>query len=466
MHVLPDWRRDEPAAPVRLVHLGLGAFARAHLIRYTDRANALVDPDERWGVAAFTGRSPRAAQVLAAQDGRYTLLERSADGDRLTTVDALVEVHDGADRTAFRDLVARPEVGVVTTTVTEAGYRRGADGDLDLADPDVAADRAALSTAPTAPDARLRTVPGRLVDGLLARRSAGAGPIALVACDNLPDNGAVLGRVVRRLAAEVDPTLVPWVDRHVSFVSTVVDRITPATTDADRAAAWALTGRADASPVVTEPFSEWVLDGRFPAGRPAWDRVGARFVDDLRPFEQRKLWLLNAGHSLLAYAGLARGRTTVAEAFADEVLRGRLEAFWTEARAVLPLPRDEVDAALDALRARFANARVEHRLAQIAKDGSQKLPIRVLAVARARRCAGLPVGSAGAGVLASWLQHLRTHDVRTDDPGAAPLAARLAGLAPGAAAELALDRLAPDLASDADLVAAVAAALVAQTVPA
>jgi fructuronate reductase len=457
--VTPTWTRREPAPPVRLVHLGLGAFARAHLLAYTERANAAVPAGDRWGVAGFTGRSPDVARSLAAQDGRYTLVERSADGDRAAVVDALAEVHDGADAATWRALLARPEVGVLSLTVTEAGYRRGPDGRLDLGDPDVTADLAALraGTATT-------TAPARVLDGLRARRAAAAGPIAVVSCDNLPGNGAALRRVVLGLADRVDAGLAAWVRAEVSFVSTTVDRITPATTDADRDAVRALTGRDDRSPVVAEPFAEWVLQGAFPGGRPAWDRAGARFVTDIAPYEHRKLWLLNAGHSLLAYAGLPRGLRTVADAVADPALRARLEALWAEARAVLPLDPAEVDDALAALRTRFANPRIEHRLDQIARDGSQKLPVRVLDVARERRAAGLPAGTAGAGVLADWVRHLVDRDGARTDPGAAELADRLRAIdrqpAPGVAqAAAVLAGLAPDLTDDAASVRAVAAAL-------
>ena len=226
----------------------------------------------------------------------------------------------------------------------------------------------------------------------------------------------------------------------MSFVSTMVDRITPATTEADRAVVRTLTGREDLSPVVTEPFSEWVVQGEFPAGRPRWEVAGARFVDDLGPYERRKLWLLNAGHSLLAYTGLARGLTTVAEAFADPACRAELEELWSEAAEVLTLPTDEATAAL---RERFANARIEHRLAQIARDGSAKLPVRVLAVAQARAVAGLPVGRAGAGVVAAWIDHL---EPSSRDPRAADLAPRLRGLGSSARAGLVLDAIAPRLA--------------------
>jgi fructuronate reductase len=464
MPVTAAWARTEPAPPVRLVHLGLGAFARAHLLWYTQRANAAVPAGERWGVAGFTGRSAAVAEHLAPQGGRYTVVERSADGDRTEVIDALSEVHDGADAAAWRSLLADRRVGVLSLTVTEAGYRQRTGSRLDTEDPSVAADAALLRALVEAPsDAAglpaATTAPGRVLDGLRARRVADAGPIAVVSCDNLPDNGAVVGAVVLELADLVDPELAAWVRQNVSFVSTMVDRITPATTGADRDAVRALTGRYDRAPVVTEPFTEWVLQGPFPAGRPAWETAGARFVDDLAPHERRKLWLLNAAHSLLAYAGPPRGARTVAEAFADAPVRTRVEALWAEARAVLPQDAAEIDAALEALRARFANARIEHRLAQIARDGSQKLPVRVLDVARARLAAGLPPGDAGAHVVADWVRHLLDADGVATDPGAAPLAAQLRRTPPAARAVAVVAALAPDLADHAPLVRAVATSL-------
>ena len=438
MHDLTGWDRTEAPAPVRIVHLGLGAFARAHQLWYTQHANETAAPADRWGVAAFTGRSAAAAAPLAEQGGRYTLLVRSSDGDAPSVVDALVEVHDGADAEVWRSHLARAEVGVLTLTVTEAGYRRTPAGDLDRHDDDVARDVVRLGEGAPAV-----TAPGRLVDGLRARRAADSGPIAIVSCDNLPDNGRVTRRVVLELAGLVDESLAGWIEQNVSFVSTMVDRITPATTAADRAVVRTLTGRDDRSPVVTEPFSEWVLQGAFPAGRPQWEDAGAVFVDDLEPYERRKLWLLNAGHSLLAYEGLARGLTTVAEAFADPGCRAALERLWAEAAEVLP---SDVDGYLAELRTRFANARIEHRLAQIAKDGSAKLPVRVVAVARARAAAGLPVGRAGADVVAAWIDHLEQVDVAASDPGAVTLVDALRGQGSSVRATLALDLIAPRLA--------------------
>lgn len=428
--------------PVRIVHLGLGAFHRAHQAWYTQRANERGGTggdstgDSGWGIAAFTGRSPEAARVLAAQDAVYTLIERGPVSDTASIVAALSTVADGGDVERWRAAVADPAVAVVTLTVTEAGYRPPADA-LD-------ADRSSLLEGGGA-----STAPGRLVDGLRARRAAGAGGIAVVSCDNLPDNGRVAKDAVLGLARDVDLDLADWIAAEVSFVSSMVDRITPATTDADRVAAEHLTGYDDAAPVVTEPFSEWVLSGDFPAGRPAWDAVGAQFVDDIEPYERRKLWLLNAGHSLLAYRGLLRGHATIAETMDDDAIAADLELLWAEARTELPFDDATLDAALAALRSRFGNARIEHRLAQIASDGSQKLGPRILDPLRSRLAAGRAPGEAQAGVLAAWALHLLGDDVR--DPGAAALASRLRGIAAGDDAALAaavLTELAPDLAGE------------------
>jgi fructuronate reductase len=391
-----------PAAPVRAVHLGVGNFFRAHQAWYTEHAADAGD----WGIAAFTGRSPALADRLTAQDGLYTLLVRGADGTTSEVVSSISATHAADDLAALRGYLASPAVAVVTSTVTEAGYRRDAAGGLDTSAADVAADVAALRADPVA--GRVRTVPGRLVAGLLARRAAGAGAIAVVPCDNVPDNGSMAHRVVTELAALVDPTLVGWIDEHVGFVTTMVDRITPRTTEDDVAA----TG--DPLTVVTEPFAEWVLCGQFPAGRPAWD---ARFVEDIRPFETRKLWLLNGAHSIMAYGGSILGHTTVADAFADPEVAGWVEQWWDAATRHLTLPAAEIAAYRRALAGRFANPQIRHLLAQIAADGSQKVPIRVVPVLRAERKDGaLPEGV--TRFVAAWIAHLRGYGAPVSDVAA------------------------------------------------
>ncbi|HEY5880023.1 MAG TPA: hypothetical protein VIU11_14020, partial [Nakamurella sp.] len=229
--------------------------------------------------------------------------------------------------------------------------------------------------------------------------------------------------------------------------------ITPATPSDDAAVATDLTGRVDAAPVVTEPYSEWVLSGDFPAGRPAWEDSGARFVDDITPFEERKLWLLNGGHSLLAYAASARGHQTIAEAVADPVCRDWLVQWWTEASTHLTLPPPEVAAYRDALLERFANPGIRHLLAQIAADGSQKIPVRILPTLRRERAEGrLPTGALRA--LAAWINHLRGAGAPVKDADAARVTALAAGPLDDAVRAVLAD-LDADLAADDAVVAAV-----------
>ena len=433
---------------MRLVHVGLGNFFRAHQAWYTDRAPGA----EGWGYAAFTGRRPDLADALTPQEGLYTLVTRAGDGDRFDVVASLSRAHPATDHEAWLAYLRSPDVAVVTLTVTEAGYFRGTGGGLDVDHPAVRVDVESLKGDPTA---LVHTAPARLVAGLLARRDADAGPISLVPCDNLPGNGAVVARVVSDLAALVDPDLSAWVGRSVATVTTMVDRITPRTTPADMQAVLDGTGVSDRAPVVTEPFSEWVLSGAFPGGRPRWEDAGATFTDDVAPYEHRKLWLLNGAHSLLAYAGSALGHASVAAAVADDRCRAWVELWWSESSPHLSLPAAEVAAYRSALSERFANPRIEHRLEQIAADGSQKLPVRILPVLRLERAAGrLPEGA--LRVLAAWVGHLRGAGAPVQDPRADELVALAAGPLPDAARRV-LAFLDPALAEDQEVASAVVA---------
>ena len=376
-----ELRRERPAPPVRIVHLGLGAFHRAHQAWYTQRA----EDGDGWGIAAFTVRSPAAAEALAAQDCLYTIVERAADGDRAELGTAIVAAHDGADLEALERYLADPAVAVVTLTVTEAGYALGDDG---LPSAELLAD---VGTE------RPTTVIGRLLRALEARRRANAGPIALVSCDNIPDNGAFL---LRGLLAAAGGSA-DWIERNVAVVATSVDRITPAVTEELTATVERLTGLRDAAPVAAEPFSDWVLSGDFPAGRPRWESSGARFVDDLEPWERRKLRLLNGAHTLLALAGPPRGHATVAEAIGDPELRAAVEQLWDEAAATLPADLD-LEGYRAALLERFENPRIEHRLAQIAQGSVTKLRLRIVPVALERLAAGA-TASGCAHPVAAWI---------------------------------------------------------------
>lgn len=418
----------EPVPPVRIVHLGLGAFHRSHQAWYTAHA---ADADG-WGIAAFTGRRPDAAQVLAAQGGVYTLIERGPVEDRFELVGSIVRASAGDDIADFLATVAEPEVAVITLTVTEAGYRVDAAGELDLDDPGTASDilllRAALAGPAADGPASPRTALGRLLLGLDARRRRRAPAVAIVPCDNLPENGELVRRALARLAGEVDAALAAWLPGGASFVSTSVDRITPRLDPADRDLVAAATGWSDQAPVVTEPFSDWVLSGDFPSGRPLWESAGARFVDDIAPWEARKLWMLNGAHTLLASSGRLRGHETVAEAFADPACRAQVEQLWDEAAA--HLGGVETADYRRALAERFANPRIVHRLGQIAEGSDTKLRLRVVPVALAERGAGRTAEGC-ATAIAGWM--LQEHP--DADCGGADLRRLLATLSPELAAD-------------------------------
>lgn len=450
---MPDRpRRRAPRAPVRIVHLGLGAFHRAHQAWYT----AAADPEGHWVIAAFTGRSQEAAATLDRQDDVYTVLTRGPDGDDIRTVESIVAAHDGGDTAALRDYLSRPEVCVVTLTVTEKGYRRGADGGLDPDDIETAADALVLATACADPDAvvapgTLTTMPARLLWGLDARRHAlPDSTIALIPCDNLDDNGSALRRVLLDLAARTCPALGAWIDAHVDVVSTSVDRITPRTTAADIDAVAATTGIRDEALVVTEPFHSWILSGTVRGERPPWEDAGARFVTDIAPFERRKLWMLNGAHSLLAYDGILRDHATVAEAIADRGCAAGVDALWDLAEDLLDTaPGLDLPAYREALVARFANPAIVHHLRQIAADGSVKLRARAVEPLRRARARG-ESGAAALAVITAWSRFVVAETAAgrpLDDVAAEELARRASAADPHRAL---LDFLAPELASDLD----------------
>lgn len=387
--------------PVRLLHLGLGAFHRSHQLWHT----ALSDPEAEWGYASFTGRTADAARTLAAQDGLYTVLERASAGDRVQTIAHLVEPHDGADLGRFAAWMSEPDVAVVTLTITESGYRLDGSGDLDMADERVMADIAALREHASDDPPRLQTALARLVFGLDARRRAEAGAITVLPCDNMPANGRLVQRAVHTLAAAYSTTLDAWIDREVSFASSVVDRITPATTQNDIDVFANETGILDEGLVVTEPFSEWVISGDFPAGRPAWERSGARIVDDVAPYERRKLWMLNGAHTVLSTTARERGHRTVAQAIGDPTVREWVDAYWDAVEPWLPEPELELGRYRGELLERFSNPRIAHHLDQIASETTTKLRYRIVPALLSERAAGR-MPEALVRPIAAWVRAL------------------------------------------------------------
>ncbi len=342
-------------------------------------------------------------------------------------MESIVEVHSIADFATFLARVAAPATAIITVTVTESAYRIDSSGAL-LDDPDVRHDLAALNSGSGAPITPLAV----LAAGLDARRRAGGGPLAIVPCDNVPHNGEFVRDGLRNFASAASTDLWPWIEANVSFVSTSVDRITPRATPLGRDVLEADATR-DAVPVVTEPFASWVLSGDFPAGRPSWEDAGATFVEDIAPYEDRKLWLLNGAHTALANLGPARGHATVADATQDPTCRDIVEGWWSEAIRHLPA---EVDAAsyCRELWKRFENPRILHALAQIAEDSLAKIRVRVVPVAKREIAAGRSAAGAAA-IVGAWAQAMlegrgardALHDeiedaIATSDPVAALVA--------------------------------------------
>jgi fructuronate reductase len=421
-HLLsPAWR--DPA--IGIVHLGIGNFHRAHEAVYTEEAMLAAGGD--WAICGVTLQGDVGKRdALMAQDGLYSVVERGAEGVRITVIRALKEVlampHD---RTRLRELLADPTVRIVSLTVTEKGYCRDAQtGEVDLSHAGIQHDLA----HPDAPS----SVPGILSAALKQRRNAGTPPFTVLSCDNLSHNGAALKKVVCSFARALDTELAKWIDTHVAFPSTMVDRIVPSTTDADRDAVRHAMGVEDAAPVPCEPFRQWVIEDRFPTGRPAWERAGAQLVDDVMPFELAKLRMLNGTHSTLAYLSMLAGFSTIDEAIAHPPLRALIHAMMThEIAPTLDVPASfDVLAYRDALLARFANSALKHRTAQIAMDGSQKIPPRLLATIEARLDAGESIERLAVAV-AAWLVFLRGHaDDGTRYEISDPLAARLTASVP------------------------------------
>jgi len=377
-----------------IVHLGVGAFHRAHQAVYID--DCLATGEMGWGIVGASLRSPDTRDALAPQDGLYTLAIQDASGERLRVIGSLRQIFVAPENPAA--LVARmadPSTRIVTLTVTEKAYLRNAAGELDLSNPDVASDIADLSNP--------RTVHGFIVSALAARRRSGTSPFTVLCCDNLPANGETVRRLVLQFAQAADPDLARFIEQEVAFPSTMVDRIVPATTDEDRARISAAIGLEDAWPVKTEPFMQWVVEDHFTLGRPEWERAGVTMVKDVRPFEEMKLRLLNGAHSGLSYLGLLCGRQSVSAAFTDPAIRGFVDRLWAEAIPTLPQGAGlDPQAYTAALSERFSNPALVHRTAQIANDGSQKLPQRILATASARLADGGSVSNLMLAV-AAWI---------------------------------------------------------------
>lgn len=380
-----------------IVHLGTGAFHKAHQAVCTDDAMETGGGD--WMITGVSLRSPDVAAALNPQNGLYTLLVRGADGVFPRVIGSIREVLVAPDEPERVMLaLTRPETRIVSLTITEKGYGFDpATGGLDRNHPAIAAD--------LADPERCVSALGYIVAALHARKTMGHGPFTVLCCDNLPSNGKVVRRLVLEFARARDPEIADHIERHVSFPSTMVDRITPASTEATFADAARLTGREDLAAVETEPFTQWIIEDDFVAGRPAWEAGGALFVKDVAPYERMKLRMLNGAHSMLAYAGFIAGHRFVRDVMGDAGLVTLIERHMAAAARTLdPVPGVDLERYAAELRARFANPAIAHQTFQIAMDGTQKLPQRLLEPASVALSRGDPL-DAYAFAVAAWMRY-------------------------------------------------------------
>jgi fructuronate reductase len=409
----PDY--DFAGLGVGIVHLGLGAFHRAHQAVFTE--DAVRAAGGAWGIAGVSLRHADAAEALTPQDGLYAVETLAEEGGvRVMGVlrQALAAQNDPE---AVLCATAAPGVHIVSLTVTEKAYRLDGAGVLDLTHPDIVHDLER--------PARPLSAVGWLTAGLARRRAAGGAPLTVISCDNLMGNGRKLEAAVRTMAERWDAGLTAWIETEVAFPQTMVDCIVPATSPESRARIEAALGLADQACVSREAFAQWVIEDRFKGPRPAWERAGVEFVADVALYERLKLHVLNAAHSALAYLGLSQGHTFIRHAIADV-----LDAMMAEEIGPA-LPDLPVADYWRLCRARFANPRLDHRLTQIGEDGSSKLAQRLYPLLIANARAGHPTKRL-ATVVRSWLRLAGQGIVK--DPLAERITAFTASACPLAAA--------------------------------
>ena len=391
---------DRRALEPGVVHLSVGSFHRAHQAMYFEEI-AERGLDQRWGITGVGLHRREMKAALDAQDGLYTVVTRSPQADDARIVGVITSyLFAPEERPAVLEALADERTRLVTLTITAAGYKVHPDTGEFLSEDDAIVEDLA---APSEPGTAL----GLLVEALDRRRRAGRAPFTVLSCDNMADNGTVVGSSVVAFASLRDERLGRWIQENVAFPSSMVDRITPGTTDADREMVERTFGIRDRWPVMTEPFSQWVVEDRFCQGRPPLDEVGVRFVDDVRPYAITKTRMLNASHSALGYLGSLAGYERIDEVMADPVFAGYIAQLMTEEIAPL-LPDTGMDLSVYAktLQRRFANPSVADRLSRLCRSGSTKVPAHLLSSLREALPAGRPHALLILAV-AGWCRYLR-----------------------------------------------------------
>ncbi|EHD21864.1 MULTISPECIES: fructuronate reductase [Brenneria] len=397
----PQW--DRARLQPRIVQLGCSAFHRAHQALYTHHLLEISDSD--WGICEvnlISASSKLLMEKLRRQQLLYTVAEKGAEKTELKIIgaitDALHPALDGCD--GILQALTREQTAIVSLTVTEKGYcTDAASGELDLNNPLIQHDL----THPGAPKSAI----GYLVEALRLRRERRLPPFTVLSCDNLRDNGHVARAAVLGLALQRDAALAQWIASQVTFPCTMVDRIVPAATEESLQEIAALLGAYDPCAIACEPFRQWVIEDNFVNGRPDWDLVGAQFVEDVAPFELMKLRMLNGGHSFLAYLGYLGGYQTIAETMSNPAYRRAAFTLMTAEQApTLIMPPDtDLEAYANLLIERFSNPALHHRTWQIATDGSQKLPQRMLDPIRRHLADGTDWRHLALGV-AGWMRYV------------------------------------------------------------
>ncbi|HSI40882.1 MAG TPA: mannitol dehydrogenase family protein [Xanthobacteraceae bacterium] len=449
---------DRPALTPGIVHIGLGNFHRAHQAVYLDDLFALGEGHD-WAIlgAGVRPADARVREALLAQDCLSSVIELDPAGRRARRVGAMIDfLPVQPDNAALIAAMAMPAIRIVSLTVTEGGYFMDAHGRLDAAAPDIRADAA----RPEAPG----TAFGAILAALKVRRAAGVAPFAVMSCDNLPGNGHVTREVVVGLARMFDADLADWVEANVAFPNGMVDRITPATGERERAMAAAF-GLDDAVPVTCEPFRQWVLEDAFPAGRPALEKVGVTFTRHVHAFETMKIRILNGGHALIGYPAGLLDIGFVHEAMADPLVVSFLDR--VQASEILPIvppvPDTDLPAYYRVIRERFSNPEVADTVRRLCLDGSNRQPKFIVPSIRDNRAAGrLPKGLILASAL--WCRYCAGHTdsgtaIAPNDPNWDVLTAKANAARTHPSAWLAMTDVYGDLGQDAEVVANFAASL-------
>ncbi|WP_078044301.1 mannitol dehydrogenase family protein [Cellvibrio sp. PSBB023] len=416
---LPRYNRDQLTAGI--VHLGIGAFHRAHQAFYTEAV--LNQFGGNWGIVGSSLRSASVRDQLVPQDCLYTLVERSGEGEKLQLIGAVLDTLVGPENpAALVAQMADTNIKIVSLTITEKGYCHDpATGNLNLNHPDIIHDLQNLDKPVSAI--------GFLVAALQQRFNNNQKAFTLLSCDNLPNNGEVLEKVVSQFAEKVSPEFAQWIKANATFPCTMIDRIVPATTDDDRRDIEARLGLRDEGMVVCEPFSQWVVEDKFADGRPEWDKVGVLLVEDVRVFEKIKLRLLNGAHSTMAYTGYLSGFDYISEVMEQPAFVNLVKTYMArEAGETVTAPAGfDIEAYKQQLRDRFSNKALKHRTWQIAMDGSQKLPQRLLETLREQLAGNGHIDILCLGV-AAWIRYVSGVDekgnaIEVSDPLASELRA-------------------------------------------